>query len=75
MTVSLERSLPMDLEFLDRVAQRRAIPKRGEDAVLSELAYSVEPEPSSSLADELETMRSALPSASMIEDEMRTIRY
>lgn len=73
MTVSLERSLPTDLEYLDRVAQLRAIQKQAEDAVLSELVYSVEPEPSS-LADELETMLSALPSASMIEDQLQSIR-
>ena len=73
LSVSLERSLPADLEYLDRVAQLRAIWKQAEDAVLSELVYSVEAEPSS-LAEELETMLGSLPSASMIENELQAIQ-
>ena len=73
VTLTLERSLPVDLEYLDRVAQLQAIRKQAEEAVLSDLVYSVEPE-ASSLADELETMLSALPSPSMIEDQLQTIR-
>jgi len=65
----LEQQLPADLGYLERVAQLRTVQKQAEELVLSDLVYSVKPEPAN-LAEELEELLAVLPSPSMIEDAL-----
>ncbi|GAB3868509.1 hypothetical protein GCM10028801_44540 [Nocardioides maradonensis] len=75
VTVSdgLKRQLPPDLPYLETVRELRAIQKQAEDLVLSDLVYSVEPEPRS-LIEELEDLLGALPGPSTIEDQLTRLR-
>lgn len=63
---SLERQLPQDLPYLERVGQMQAIRLQAEETVLTDLVYSVESE-STSLAAELEEMLSDLPTPAAIQ--------
>ncbi|MFV0253725.1 MAG: hypothetical protein ACK5H2_10385 [Beutenbergiaceae bacterium] len=65
----LERDLPADLPYLERVAQLRAVQAQAEELALADLVYSVEPE-TASLVEELEQMLGQLPSQGMIQDAL-----
>lgn len=65
IAASLERELPQDLPYLERVGQMNAIRLQAEETVLNDLVYSVETE-NSSLAQELEEMLGDLPSPNAI---------
>ncbi len=73
ISAEMERDVPHDLEYLDRVGQLRAIQKQAEEIVLNDLVYSVETE-AESLDEELEEMLGDLPSPQMIEDSLRRIQ-
>lgn len=68
----LERQLPTDLPYLERVAQLRAVQLQAEELALADLVYSVEPE-STDLVEELEMLLDQLPSTSMIRDALATL--
>ncbi len=68
----LEATLPADLEYLDQVGQLRTIQKQAEELVLTELVYSVTPEPSSR-AEELAELLAMLPGPAMIEDSLQRL--
>ena len=73
LTIALERDLPQEIPYLERVAQLRAVQKHAESTVMTELVFSVEPE-ATSLDEELEMVLAALPSAAMVTDELQAIR-
>jgi len=73
MASSLERQVPQDLPYLERVGQFQAIRLQAEEAVLTDLVYSVESE-STSLAEELEGMLGDLPSPRAIQDTIDQLR-
>lgn len=62
---TLERQLPPDLPYLERVGQMNAIRRQAEETAMTDLVYSVETEPST-LQDELERMLGDLPTATSI---------
>lgn len=65
MARELEARLPADLPYLERVAQLRAVKQQAEETVLTDLVYSIPPEPAS-LAAELDELLGELPSAAAI---------
>lgn len=69
---SLERQLPADLPYLERVAALRAIQNQAEESALADLVFSVEPEPTD-LAQELEDALALLPDPVMIQDSLARI--
>ena len=56
----LEKDLPADLAYMERVGQLRAIQRQAEEVALAEQVYSVQIEPS--LTEELEELLAQLPS-------------
>lgn len=63
----LERELPKDLPYLEKVGQMNVIRKQAEEIVLGEMVYSVH-EDSDDPVLRLEMMLNQLPSESMIQD-------
>lgn len=72
LAIALERGLPTEIPYLERVAQLRAVQKQAEATVLADLVYSVEPE-HASLTEELATVLDSLPSATMIAEDLAAI--
>ncbi len=72
----LARSLPADLDYLERVGQMNAIRKQAEEVALQDLVYGpIASEPGGwSLLEELDTMLGELPSARMIQDSIQDVR-
>ena len=70
---SLERQVPQDLPYLERVGQFQSIRLQAEETVLTDLVYSLEPE-STSLAAELDGMLSDLPSPNALLAAIDRIR-
>lgn len=68
----LERALPPDLDYVEKVAQLNTIRKAAEEQVLGELVYSiVDPAPP---AQRLEELQALLPSLEMIEESLARIQ-
>lgn len=65
VAAALERQLPKDLPYLERVGQMQAIRLQAEEAVLSDLVYST-PSESTTLVAELEEMLGDLPDPNAI---------
>lgn len=73
MEAYLERQLPTDLPYLDRVRHLQSIRLRAEETVLTDLVYSVESEPTT-LSAELEEILGELPPLSTVLDSIDRIR-
>ena len=73
----LQRSLPADLDYLERVGQMNAMRKQAEEIALQDLVYGpIGSDPSGwSLSEELDTMLGELPSVGMIEDSIQQIHW
>lgn len=67
VTDALERQIPSDLPYLERVGQLRAARAQAEEVTLSEMVYSVTPEPAN-LGEELTDLLMRFPAVSQLED-------
>lgn len=68
----MERTIPMETPYLEKVGTMNAMRNQAEEVVLAEMVYSVETE--YSVAEELDQLLSELPAASSVEDSMSRLR-